>query len=186
MSEEVVDSRVDAILPNDIGRLRCLLKPDWQIKNFSLRLQVQSKVRGILFLKSDESSSWPCQRVEISEQLVDLNVLRLRLVKLLKSDKTTASSEGMDKSAIVERKDKICDAHIRVQILLFSALAAFTLLAIFLHLLHLFVHCLLNLFDQVSLEGESRRVALVLLSPAFLVFSVVPLFVVATRDLKLD
>ena len=92
----------------------------------------------------------------------------------------------MDKSAIVERKDEICDAHIRVQFLIFRVLAALNLLASSLHLLHLLVHRLLNLIDQVALKGESRRVALVLLSSALQVFSVVPLLVVGAGDHKLN
>ena len=63
----------------------------------------------------------------------------------------------MDQSTIVVRKDEIGDAHICIEVLLFSALAARkSIITFLLPLLDILIQCLLNLIDHVPFEGKSR------------------------------
>lgn len=107
LSLDVVKSRIVTVLPNDVSRLRGFFELEWLVEQFTVTLLVEGKEVAIFFFEGDETRGRHGQRVEVLDELVDLLVASLHILKLVMGNSTTSDTKFINKRGVVEGEDNI-------------------------------------------------------------------------------
>ena len=108
LTPEVIHAGEVTVLPDDISRLRALVKLEGVAEQLLVILLDEiSKDSRIVALEGDEGSSGNGQIIEILEKLIDLSLLFAHGIEVLSSNASTTLTKGIDKLRVVEGENDV-------------------------------------------------------------------------------